>query len=537
MYNILKRIKLILFLLSINIFVVKALNAQAADALLYLEDVSVPSRSLAGAVTAKADDISMLNINPAALNSVDHFNVYLYQKLGFFANSLNYLAVGFNAYNQKFAVTMAMYYPDVIVEKDDFGIDLGGVSVFDVNTNFYWAYKKRIRNNSIFDGTYEFGVAFKLLYSKLLEFSTVSGVVDFGMVYRKKIESLVFLPHNAAENFSLGFSVLNQGPDVTYGQVSARQPLSTHFGMMYNFFSKKNHNTSFMLDGSTNQDWTLSLGMGMEYEVFEIVALRLGYRVNDPLKAFTMGMAVKYNYFEVYDIKFQYALGLLQNGLGNEHYIGLGFEYNRGAIRKKLDELAKKNRIWNKKIDREMVEMLKTCIKEYKEIHEKNPAYLDDVQPCIKEFGFDKLPVALTGTLRYYSDTGIVRIEKNTVKRRPDILYMTDDSIVKGKVKKVTKDLIHITNIAGTIMIQRSLIDYAVMSSVSDEDKGLLREVRKLIEEIKQNAGEYPDSVKDIKEYFKIKKGADMPNLSIGKWRYDKKKGKIMIIDNFNVSF
>ena len=123
--------------------------------------------------------------------------------------------------------------------------------------------------------------------------------------------------------FSVALAACNLGSSLTYGssKTSVPMPMMAKLGGMYT-------NSGFTVNGEVDYMFcgALMAGLGAEYMIQDLVALRAGYHYGDKEKAlasyFALGMGVR-----VYGVKLDLTYLLASKTLGNTLMFGLGYAF------------------------------------------------------------------------------------------------------------------------------------------------------------------------------------------------------------------
>ena len=181
-------------------------SAAAVAELFTAEDFSVSNHSLGKTSVALANDLSMLSVNPAAVNSNYYMSGYLFQKLGSLGANTSFVSYAFQGWGYNFAASSAFSHPVAIEEINDFGESVATGSSFDFFFSGIVGDRFQI-NNPVLGGTYEFGAGIRIFYTELFEATAVTAALDGGIVHRRKIKILQVLPNNKNYNVSIGGSL------------------------------------------------------------------------------------------------------------------------------------------------------------------------------------------------------------------------------------------------------------------------------------------------------------------------------------------
>jgi hypothetical protein len=125
------------------------------------------------------------------------------------------------------------------------------------------------------------------------KFSANSVVFDFGMLYHTGFQSLDFAA--SFKNFS---------PDIQVERESFQAPLTLTIGFAYNLsdlfeLKKDEHSLQMTLDFRKPRGYKEQVNVGLDYNIYKMVSLRLGYSSPNDEHWFTYGLGLKYNGFEI----------------------------------------------------------------------------------------------------------------------------------------------------------------------------------------------------------------------------------------------
>jgi hypothetical protein len=277
-------------------------------------DSSPRAAALAGSFVANHDDPNVMFYNPAGIKNLQKRPV----SFSFLKHLLdiNYASLSFSSEIQNYgrfaAGVQYINYGD-FTEADDFGNKTGSFGAGDFA--FTLGYANRLDNN------FNYGINFKLIYSKLADRSSVGLASDLGLQY--------LIPEG---KWSFGFSILNIGSQISqYYNTSEDLPLDMQLGLskelkhvpfkFYLSFKKLNE------AGDGFSDRFSSFLFGWEISLSEAVQLRVGYdnEKRDELKLGTSAGLGGFNFgfgINIDKYNFDYAFSSM-GSIGALHRIGI----------------------------------------------------------------------------------------------------------------------------------------------------------------------------------------------------------------------
>ena len=163
------------------------------------------------------------------------------------------------------------------------------------------------------------GATLKYIFSKLDTVNATAVGGDAGAMY-------VFKPSQLTmdNQFAVGAALENVGTGLKFDEVSDSLPMGVRVGMMYKFLMTK-MNPVLMLDVNKYKDSDLTVGIGGEITIKDILALRAGYvskgnRDTDTGLRFGVGLMS-------YGLSFDYAYSGMGD-LGTVHRFGLSVNFD-----------------------------------------------------------------------------------------------------------------------------------------------------------------------------------------------------------------
>ena len=294
------------------------LNGAGTTAADFLK-IPVGVRNVAmGETGAAASDVNSAYYNPAGLG-------WLTKPELTFAHSQQIQDVTFEHVAGILPVTdwgsfgFSMYYQGM---SDIQGYDASGHAISKVGAYSGAAalsYGKYILGERIEGDGLTAGMTLKYIFSKL---DTARGNAfggDAGAMYTFKPSQMTL-----DNQFAVGASVVNLGTGMKFDTVSDTLPMGLRFGMLYKFLMTK-MNPVLMLDVNKYKDSDVTVGIGGEITIKDILALRAGYvskgsRDTDTGIRFGVGL-------KSYGLSFDYAYSGLGD-LGTVHRFGLSVNFD-----------------------------------------------------------------------------------------------------------------------------------------------------------------------------------------------------------------
>jgi len=155
-------------------------------------------------------------------------------------------------------------------------------------------------------------------------YKTYADVVlfDFGMHYNTGFRSV-----------QVGVSAQNFGPQVTFAHKPHSAPLAFRLGISANMFGKEGlffqdqmNRLTFAYDLFQPNDYLQQMHVGAEYSFLEMVALRVGYKVDYDSEGLTYGGGLCID-LSGWPLSIDYSYGKMSEYLNNVHRISLGVQF------------------------------------------------------------------------------------------------------------------------------------------------------------------------------------------------------------------
>ncbi|MFN0118323.1 MAG: PorV/PorQ family protein [Elusimicrobiota bacterium] len=271
------------------------------------------------AQAAASEDVTAAFWNPAALSNLR------FQEITFMHHDmvegvrLQQVQVGLPLQNNKgtFSAGLSMMDFGSINGYNDAGLPTGSVEASDLLLSA--SYARAISKKSKLTG----GFTFKYLNSKLAGYSASAPMLDLGL--------LLPIETGRMKGLKLSFGMRNVGPSIKYDTQSSQLPRQVVFGSA---FSALGGNLNIALDAIQSVDSNLYFATGLEYRVFDMLNLRLGYngRSNFVGNGISYGMGLRFTQWNL-----DYAF-VPFGDLGATNRISVGVRFGRAIQIKNADD-------------------------------------------------------------------------------------------------------------------------------------------------------------------------------------------------------
>lgn len=303
-----------LFLFFINLAISKNIHPKAGTTGMAFLKLPVSARAIGmgEAFTSVVNDANAIYWNPAGL-------ICLNSGFASFTHNewLEEIRYDFIAYAEpleqgKNSVGMSVTFlsPGNIVKtsvEDPSGEHSGVYTAKDMAISF--AYAQGLNSN------FSFGFNAKYLYQQI-DLEKANGLVcDLGILYKNLYSDKV--------NCSIVIQNIGQMSDFVEGK--QKLPTKYIFGSNYKIFNTQKNSLNLVLDLVKPIDNYFKVNLGTEYWFNQLAALRLGYKINSDLSAFTCGGGVRLKLGEK-KIYIDYAF-VEYKPFNDTHRFSLGIEF------------------------------------------------------------------------------------------------------------------------------------------------------------------------------------------------------------------
>ncbi|MBI4723036.1 MAG: PorV/PorQ family protein [Candidatus Stahlbacteria bacterium] len=247
---------------------------------------------LGNAYISAVDDPTAGWWNPGALARIEgtHFNFTHTQD---FMSRQEFLGAcikrGVNAYG----LTVSGLFINGMEYRNEQQDSIGEFSAFSFLMGFSYA---RI----LAPGVY-FGGTLKVFSERILTYESFSWLTDFGVVY------------TALHNLQFGGTIVNLGRYPKFENQEVKPPRGWKIGASY-----KKYGCLLSIDANKYIDAVMQTGIGLEYSIASLLAVRAGYTFGIETYSFSAGLGVKWK-----GMKIDYAFRPYNLGLGSAHIFTL----------------------------------------------------------------------------------------------------------------------------------------------------------------------------------------------------------------------
>jgi hypothetical protein len=262
---------------------------------------------MGNAFTAVPSDINSIYFNPASIAfsyrpTLMFFHGQLYEEMA--VENFTAIYPGLNQFTLSFGLSY-LHLP--AIDKYDIdpssgeAIPLGDFQIYDFVPQLGVGYR--------FTSDFSLGLQIKYLQERIDDITATGFAFDFGALYQIPIDFL-----------TIGGSIQNLGPKITYDQAKENLPLTYRLGLAYQLSA---YMITFAFDGvkTTGEEWRFY--PGLEVEVMNSLALRAGYQFQNDIGAgYNVGLGFKF--LDNYTINYVYSpYGIL----GNTHKAEISFSF------------------------------------------------------------------------------------------------------------------------------------------------------------------------------------------------------------------
>ncbi len=275
--------------------------------------VGARGAGMGGAFCGVADDVGAVYWNPAGLGQLERKEVSLmYLK---WWEGINYQFMGYaHPLGRKGVLGGSVYYLTIndIDGYSETGMPSNNLTAYDLAVAL--SYGRKLMGNKKISDQWKVGlfggISIKFIQEKLDDKSAVAYALDIGSLYKTPVE-----------NLSLGFNVQNLGGEIKFVEEGDELPLNIKVGTGYRLL---NGDFLLALDYNLPADNDGYINTGVEYWLWDIISLRLGYGSNNEVEegiSYGLGMnngEIGLDYaFEPYGI------------LGNTHRVSLSWRFGK----------------------------------------------------------------------------------------------------------------------------------------------------------------------------------------------------------------
>jgi tetratricopeptide (TPR) repeat protein len=268
---------------------------------------------MGGAFCGVADDVGAIYWNPGGLGQLERKEVsFMYLK---WWEGINYQFLGYAHPLGRNGVLGGSVNYLTISDIDGYsegGMPSNNLTAYDLAVTL--SYSRKLMGNKKISEQWKTGlfggINVKFIQEKLDDKSAVAYALDIGSLYKTPVE-----------NLSFGFNVQNLGGEIKFVKEGDKLPLNIKLGTGYRLL---NGDILLALDYNLPADNDGYINMGVEYWLWDIISLRMGYGSNNEVEkgiSYGLGMnngEIGIDYaFEPYGI------------LGDTHRVSLSWRFGK----------------------------------------------------------------------------------------------------------------------------------------------------------------------------------------------------------------
>ena len=294
--------------------------------------VGARAAGMATSFVAVSNDITALYWNPAGIVWLEN-NAAIVSHNKWIADT-NYEFIAYaHSFNQQNAIGFFMSYLSFgEIEQTTIRNPSGtGVKFFSYDLAVGGSYSRRLIED------FAIGVTGKYIREQIWDMASTTFAFDIGALFSPGFKPLHF-----------GVSLSNFGKDAQFNGVNLDQnldlfpdqdpidvrfqttpypiPLIFRFGFAYDFFTGEEKLVTLSVEGRHLTDTEQKVNFGLEYHIFEGIALRTGFRANDDEGYYAAGFGINKSIGNAVNAQIDYAFQDVGRLL-NSHRLSLIFEF------------------------------------------------------------------------------------------------------------------------------------------------------------------------------------------------------------------
>lgn len=271
---------------------------------------------LGDSYTAIIGDVTAIEYNPAAMNTIENFGVSMMYQKWLDTSYAMYLSGAFKYYGLTFGSSLFVLDYGGFTQYDDLGNAIGEYNPFDMNIKFGVALDGGMLFN--FLTGFSVGGCISIIERKLVADNSLGFTFDLGINYETSLAQLQMVQdgHLAHIPLYFGFSIQNLGT-----AARAITPVKTTLGIATEVVS----NFLISMDASLEYGRPLLYKMGFEYTLLDMFIFRLGFNLGKDTGNLNFGLGFQYpNYFN--DFRVDYAFSYM-GAVGNNHNVSIYIDF------------------------------------------------------------------------------------------------------------------------------------------------------------------------------------------------------------------
>ena len=192
------------------------------------------------------------------------------------------------------------------------------------------AYGRTLMKDEISRPVLNMGVNLKSVSETLDNVSANTFAVDLGAIYYLR-PSRYWMEKVRAQEFRFAFTARNLGPGLKFDKVVSPLPMSATLGSAWLSHPYGNSTLILSLDQTVSNDDKYTINLGAEYEAFQLLAFRAGYRSGQ-----AMGSGARFGVgFKLSFLDLDYSMSPFGD-LGVMHKVGMSIKFGTSVARTPL---------------------------------------------------------------------------------------------------------------------------------------------------------------------------------------------------------
>lgn len=315
--------------------------------------------------TSVTEDAYAAYWNPAGLAGMEQRELAATYNVSFQDVAHQYLSV---AYPLRYGSTLDLNITRLTVAPFQ-GYDAAGYKTSKVQSSdmaIGAAYGRTMMKDEIERPILNVGANLKMVSETLDKVSANTLALDLGAIYYLR-PAKYWMEKVRAREFRFAFTIKNLGPGMKFDKYSFPLPRSATLGASW--ISNPKGNSSFIatLDQTISNDDKYTIAAGAEYEAFQLLALRVGYKTGQDIgSGIRFGVGFRLSFMEL-----DYAMAPF-GALGNMYKFGLNLKFGAPAARTAPAGTAKRVEKAALITTKEKIEKLQNYANDYIELAKKN---------------------------------------------------------------------------------------------------------------------------------------------------------------------
>ncbi|HEX7401867.1 MAG TPA: PorV/PorQ family protein [candidate division Zixibacteria bacterium] len=269
--------------------------------------------SMGEAFTAQWQKSGSAFWNPAAISGIAGTSVNLTHTQWFQDVTADHFSAFAKTGDNAWGLSLSLGKVPGIEKRDEIPTTepLAQIDAHDVVLSF--SYARSIKSK------YSLGLSAKWIYEKIDVYSASGFGFDMGCI----ISPFAGSGNPTTENLRFGAAILDLGSKIKFKEDKFPLPTQYKAGVGYSLEKKEwQSNLTVNVDVVKPRDDDAKLHLGTEYELYQILNLRLGYQFGYSEKNISFGMGIKYKKYAI-----DYAFVPYKSDLGDVHCITLKAEF------------------------------------------------------------------------------------------------------------------------------------------------------------------------------------------------------------------